>query len=402
MGTVALASPVPREQRALVLAMLARLPEFTERLAELISGEEEFYRRVNLVAPQELRKVCRANLERALSSLLGERNLSLEAVRRTGLAQARQGIPLPAVLRAFRISGTFVYETLLEQAGPGFINSAQTVEISSSVWKTIDLYSGAVASVYSEVAAETSRESGQARLDLLDNLLRGLILNQPELEEAARSLDLPSTGTFVVVVGENPTPGRERQGTIEALLRARRWRSVWRPGADTEVGIVVVERVEDIHRLRDELASLSLAAGASNPFTGLPEIPNALNRARAARRSLPPGTAGVVMFGDSPVTTLIATAPPMARDAVRSVLAGVLALPSVERKVLLDTLVAWFAGHGSAKEAADRLFVHPNTVRYRIRRIQDLTKRNLTDPVGIGEIYVALEAVRLEAEPGLG
>lgn len=104
----------------------------------------------------------------------------------------------------------------------------------------------------------------------------------------------------------------------------------------------------------------------------------------------------MVVFGDSPVTTLVAAAPGMARDVVRSALSGVLTLPGAERKVLLDTLLAWFGGHGSAKEAADRLFVHPNTVRYRLRRVQELTKRDLTDPVDIGELYVALESVRLD------
>jgi DNA-binding PucR family transcriptional regulator len=147
------------------------------------------------------------------------------------------------------------------------------------------------------------------------------------------------------------------------------------------------------------LGSLPVAAGMSKPFTGFPDVPDALHRARIARRSLPAATAGVVVFGDSPVTTLVAAAPGMARDVVRSALAGVLTLPAAERKVLLDTLLAWFAGHGSAKEAADRLFVHPNTVRYRLRRVQELTKRDLTDPVDIGELYVALESVRLEPEP---
>jgi len=31
--------------------------------------------------------------------------------------------------------------------------------------------------------------------------------------------------------------------------------------------------------------------------------------------------------------------------------------------------------------------------------VQDLTKRDLTDPVDIGELYVALESVRLDPEP---
>jgi hypothetical protein len=399
MGAPTVASPVPREQRELVRAMLARLPEFSDRLAELLTEEEEFYRRVDSVAPDELRRVCRANLERALNSFIEGRGLALDAARKTGLAQARQGIPLSAGLRAFRIGGTFVYETLLGQAGPVVITSAQTVELSSCVWKTIDLYSDALANAYNEVA----RENGRARLHLLDSLLQGRLSNQLELEDTVRALGLPTAGTFVVVAVENPARDTESgaRDTVETLLRGGRWRSVWRPDNDAEIGIVVVDRSEDVHRLREALGSLSLAAGMSKPFTALTEIPGATQRARVARRTLSPGSTGVIVFGDSPVTTLVASAPAMGRDVVRSVLAGVLRLAHAERKVLLDTLFAWFAGHGSAKETADRLFVHPNTVRYRLRRVQELTKRDLTDPADIGELYVALESVRLEAEPGL-
>jgi DNA-binding PucR family transcriptional regulator len=82
---------------------------------------------------------------------------------------------------------------------------------------------------------------------------------------------------------------------------------------------------------------------------------------------------------------------------LRATLSSVLALPPAEQKVLLGTLAAWFAGHGSAKEAADQLFVHPNTVRYRLRRVQELTKRDLNDPADVGELYVALASVRLDA-----
>ena len=146
MGTVA--EPVPREHRELLRGMLARLPEFADRLAHLLSEEDEFYRQVDHVAPEELRQVCRANLERALTALAEGRGLALDAARKTGLVQARQGIPLPAVLRAFRIGGTFVYEALLELAGPEFLNPTRTIEINSYVWKAIDLYSDALTTAY--------------------------------------------------------------------------------------------------------------------------------------------------------------------------------------------------------------------------------------------------------------
>ncbi|WP_406165340.1 helix-turn-helix domain-containing protein [Streptomyces sp. NBC_00996] len=54
----------------------------------------------------------------------------------------------------------------------------------------------------------------------------------------------------------------------------------------------------------------------------------------------------------------------------------------------------WYAAAGSATDAARSLFVHPNTVRYRLRRVEELTARSLSDPRAAADIRVALLAVR--------
>ena len=59
---------------------------------------------------------------------------------------------------------------------------------------------------------------------------------------------------------------------------------------------------------------------------------------------------------------------------------------------LLETLIG-FSDHGGSIEATGRaLFVHPNTVRYRIRRIQEITGLLATDP---RDLYVLRLAVTL-------
>ncbi|MCX4976821.1 helix-turn-helix domain-containing protein [Streptomyces sp. NBC_00620] len=88
----------------------------------------------------------------------------------------------------------------------------------------------------------------------------------------------------------------------------------------------------------------------------------------------------------------------MARVAA-NVLGPIQALPVGDRELLLDTLDAWFACGGSADEAAKRLYVHPNTVRSRLRRIAERTGRSLTDPRGITELSLALRAVRQTPKP---
>jgi acyl-CoA synthetase (AMP-forming)/AMP-acid ligase II len=74
----------------------------------------------------------------------------------------------------------------------------------------------------------------------------------------------------------------------------------------------------------------------------------------------------------------------------------VLDLPDQERASLLGTLRAWFDAGGSAAETGKRIYVHPNTVRYRLRRLQEHTGRSLDDPRAVAELLAALDALRLD------
>jgi DNA-binding PucR family transcriptional regulator len=67
---------------------------------------------------------------------------------------------------------------------------------------------------------------------------------------------------------------------------------------------------------------------------------------------------------------------------------------------LLDTLTTYLE-HGSSLEATARLlFVHPNTVRYRLRRIAELTQYTPSDGRDGFTLWVALVLGRLTAKRG--
>lgn len=62
---------------------------------------------------------------------------------------------------------------------------------------------------------------------------------------------------------------------------------------------------------------------------------------------------------------------------------------------LLATLEAWFAEGSSVEGTARRLFVHPNTVRYRLGRIEDVTGFAPQDPRDAYALRLALTLGRL-------
>ncbi|WP_338051203.1 helix-turn-helix domain-containing protein [Pseudonocardia acidicola] len=84
-------------------------------------------------------------------------------------------------------------------------------------------------------------------------------------------------------------------------------------------------------------------------------------------------------------------------EAHRQLVEGVVAPLAAAGGELLRTLAAYLEG-GSALEACARaLFVHPNTVRYRLRRVSELTGRTPTDPRDALVLRTALMAGRLAA-----
>jgi hypothetical protein len=64
---------------------------------------------------------------------------------------------------------------------------------------------------------------------------------------------------------------------------------------------------------------------------------------------------------------------------------------------LLRTVQAYLEGGGALEACARALFVHPNTVRYRLRRVSELTGRAPTDPRDALVLRIAVMAARMDA-----
>ena len=87
---------------------------------------------------------------------------------------------------------------------------------------------------------------------------------------------------------------------------------------------------------------------------------------------------------------------PEARSALVS--ETVAALTSAD-PVLVDTLATFLERAGSLEATARALVVHTNTVRYRLRRVADITGFTPTDPRGAFALRLGLAFSRLNGQP---
>jgi DNA-binding PucR family transcriptional regulator len=70
---------------------------------------------------------------------------------------------------------------------------------------------------------------------------------------------------------------------------------------------------------------------------------------------------------------------------------GLKDLSDDEREILFETFRVWLDTDASVNASAEVLFVHPNTVRKRLHRVEQRTGRSLSKPRDVVELTLALE-----------
>jgi len=128
---------------------------------------------------------------------------------------------------------------------------------------------------------------------------------------------------------------------------------------------------------------IRVTVGISAPAGSVIALPGALHEAGSARRlAALRGTTAISVLTSDEVAShelLLATVPASVLRSFRERLLGPLqAYDDRHRAELLPTLREFLACSGSWNACAAKMFVHVNTVRYRIRRIEELTGRDLS------------------------
>jgi hypothetical protein len=375
--------------------LLRRVDELANELTELIARTEPHYRGDAAVPTGDLHGSVRDNLGHILSRFAGRPTPGLEPARATGRRRAEQGVPLAVILHSYRIAGKFLWAAILAEAEAAGGSPAALLDAASDLWFIIDELSGVVTASYRDTLDELARRSQQTRNAMLDVLLRG-DGDRSRLWEYTAALRLPRQGTFVVAAAQTPQPGVEAIGSPEETLNRRGVRSAWRIEVEAQIGVLVLGPPTSIASVAEELASRAAGAvGLSEPYTQLDQTPGALREARLALLAADPPARPVVRYGEVPVAVLLLSAPDAADALARAVLGPVLDLPDAECDSILRTLREWFAVDGATSIAAEKLHMHRNTVRYRLRRLEELTGRSLAQPSGLADLHLALEAVRV-------
>lgn len=273
------------------------------------------------------------------------------------------------------------------------IDEQETIALRDSLLRYSREVAFAAASVYA-AAAET-RGAWDARVEaaVVDGIVRGEDFGS--LSSRAAALDWDPTADTLVVAGTAPTGDRAEAVAAVAEWAAGAGRAAMSgvhgdrlvlvlggsaaPGPEIEAlfGDGPVVRGRAGAGLRDAVASAADALAGLDVAAAWPTAPRTIDADDLLTER--------VLGGDN-------------RAAAR-LLAAVYAPLAAAPSPLLTTIEAYLATGGALEPTARNLFVHPNTVRYRLHRIADLTGRDPWEPRDLLAIQTAVILGRLAQTP---
>ncbi|WP_415676054.1 PucR family transcriptional regulator [Tsukamurella hominis] len=379
-------------------ALTARMDDLARSVVESIRRSIPIYADEGAVSEELVAAAVRDNLTYMVEAMTAS-SFDTAPAAATGRTRAEMGVPLAAVMHAYRIGVHRVWQEVhaIAEARPELSRQA-LLSATQHMWEAQDQFVDAMAGAHRDRTTEQALDDAAERAALAEYLLQGRIPSDQSLWEIATILRIPTTGPYLAVAAATVEVGRAPLPGIADRLRAIDAYSAWRLLPDQQIGIVHAPTPPVRTAVIDLLRRVAVArVGVSAPFGDLRDTPQGLTFAR--RELVGPGT-GVSVFDGSVLGTAAIAAPETTVDLARGVLRGLYDLPDDDREPLFATFRAWVAHDGNVKDAADALFVHPNTVRHRLRRVEQLTGRSVGSPREVAELCLAFEVdarVRFQA-----
>lgn len=276
--------------------------------------------------------------------------------------------------------------------------------------------------------------NSQAKLfykrDLLEDLINGVIVNREQALLRARTVDLRLDEPYVIIIADVDgfnqlllQTGNQHEhlalqiksqllSTAEECFAAWFKRGLAVSRSDSIIGILPIgaagnnrqwrkrihgmaEQLQELVKKRWPTVSLTICISrlADDPLVFGEYYRNARQIVRLVRKLH--GRGKIAFRDDMEIYGLLDDLGKPLEVFYDHVL-GVVDCPAVKhREELLETLEVYIECQGNAVEAAQKLFIHRNTLRYRLERLQEILGYNWDEPEKRFTLWMALRIRRL-------
>jgi hypothetical protein len=306
-----------------------------------------------------------------------------------GRGEMRAGRSLDALLSAYRLGARIAWERCVAAGQRAGFDPDTLYRLASAIFSYIDRISAESVEGY---AAEQSISLAdrQRRRRALVRLLARDDAGAEEVRDLAQDAVWPRPATVAALVTRTEDVDRfaSRLGGEAIAVAEEGLALAFVPDPDAP------GRLAELHR------ALEGTPAALGPTVPLERAAGSLHRAQAAfglqeRGLLPPASPlrsdehlpDLLLHGDGALAADLAARALQPLDDLKD---GV-------RERLLETLRAWLDEPGQVTRVAERLHVHPQTVRYRMGQLRELFGARLDDPDARFELALALRATASRA-----
>src|SRR3954471_11877703 len=327
-----------------------------------------------------------------------------------GRGEYHSGRSLDALLAAYRVGARLAWRRFVDSGVAAELPPQTIYALGEAIFAYIDELSGLSAAGYAEEQSASAGESDRRRRRLVRLLVQhpppaegairtaaaaaGWVLPRQVAALVAATVDRPAEPGAGAIAEGAAIPGEEIIDTIAARL-ARRLGTGAIGAAAGGAACVIVPDADAPGRRRQLEAAISEGPVALGPTSGWATLSVSARRAAAAHRLSVAGripSDGLVVAHEALAELLLASDPGLAGELASRRLAPLAELPRAQRRRLEETLRAWLDRPGQVQAVAAELGVHPQTVRYRLRKLRDLFGPSLDDPEGRFELQLALRS----------
>ena len=266
-----------------------------------------------------------------------------------------------------------------EEVGPLLARSdEQLTALTVGILKYSRDLAFSAATAYADAAEARGAWDSRMEASVVDAVVRGD--TGPELLSRAAALNWDTTAPATVVVG-TPAPGRESHASQDVRdIAINHGRAALTDVHGTYLVAIVSGQLTPTEKVFGDL----LDAFSDGPVVIGPTAPMLTAAYHSASEAIS-GMNAVAGWRGAP-------RPVLARELLpeRALMGDASAIAALHTDVmrpladagptLTETLDAYLDCGGAIEACARKLFVHPNTVRYRLRRIADFTGRDPTQP----------------------
>ncbi|TQL66812.1 PucR-like helix-turn-helix protein [Nocardioides albertanoniae] len=304
--------------------------------------------------------------------------------RKVGFRVAVLGEERALVDAGIDMATTELWDEVRRRAVENEVSAAALNALNEMMKSYVEHLSSQVRTGFEAGTEARDQDNDVARARLIDRMLSGASYDDIEMQATLGSWELPEKVTVMAV--ELTDGSRIPHDALPATALTRR----------REPTQVVICPPHDTTAVTKQLRAAAPKARIAVCWPVPPEdVPAAW---RWANRAL--GLVNAKVIPAKPVINCLAhrteiwlhAEPIMRRQLAQELLEPLLAESANSREILTETLLVWLETRESAPAIAAVLGVHPQTIRYRWKRINELFGESLRDPEFVTQLLLLLKA----------